>query len=49
MAKRYRHVYRTMIEDTTDGSRRGKSGSVKYDSVRKGKRTKKSKTRGKKK
>lgn len=48
MAKRYRHVYQTMIEDTTDGSRRGKSGSVRYESTRKGARTKKSKPWGKK-
>lgn len=48
MAKRYKHVYQTMIEDTTDGSRTGRSGSVRYDSTRKGAK-KKSKPWGKRK
>lgn len=46
---RYKRVYRVMVEDTTDGSRKGKSGGIRYDSVKKGKRAKKPKTRGKKK
>lgn len=38
---RYKRVYRVMTEDTTDGSRKGRCGGIKYDSVRKGARTKK--------
>lgn len=44
---RYKRVYRVMTEDTTDGSRTGRCGGIKYDSVRKGARAKKSKPKSK--